>query len=1404
MTEPIPQPAPEPGPADAPVQSGSGDSLLDEQTRRWQQGDRVLVEELLAQWPDLALETEALLDLIYNEVVLRERQADSPQLDEYVARFPVLSPRLREQFEVHRALRQADYVTDGPSVARSAPGSRTIAPQSGTPQEGCTDRTMTLGAAAKGTSPVDWPKVLQGYEIVAQIGRGGMGVVFKAWQTKLRRLVALKMLRDGALANRGDLDRFHTEAEAIARLQHPHIVQIFEIGGKEGGSYFVMELVDGVSLDRKLAGQPQPVREAAALVETLARAMHYAHERGVIHRDLKPANVLVAADGQPKITDFGLAKLVAGGPEHTQSGSILGTPNYMAPEQASGKNRSISPATDVYALGAILYELLTGRPPFKGESSLETLSQVIAAQPVAPSRLRPALARDVETICLKCLAKDPVRRYASAQALAEDLHRFIQGEPIVARPAGRVERAARWANRNPVVAGLGAALLVVLIGSFLAITWKWLDAESQRQLAEDRANSEEQEKQKARAAELAALEAQVKADAAERLATGRANELEKTLYQHTIARTYQELLANHPARAEQLLSQCQPAFRAWEWRFLQRACQTHLLALGAGEPVALGVAYSPDGRYLASCGGKSENMHHPGAVRLWDAVSGKVHRVLLGHTGWVHAVAFSPDGRRLASVGADRTLRLWDVDTGDILRTCPGHADRGTAVAFSPDGKRIASAGDSGQVRIWDPDTGAQLLALDAATGTVRAVAFSPDSKGLAAAGRLPPVVRIWDAQTGRLIQTLKGHAADVFGVAYHPDGRLASASWDGTVKVWDTAGRALGTTIANNDLVSAVAFSPTGNWLVSGSFVDGSIRIYNGANAQLIRTIHAHTGSIYSLAVSADGRCVASAGEDGMIRVWDPELDQDGGSVNVGYIWAGQLAFDKNSKWVAIADRIPEALDHKNGPVAIRAFPSCALLRTVGTKNSVANGIAASPSSEILAIASTNKTVQLWSAETGQLLKELAGHDDAVTGVAFAADGNSVASVGKDATLRIWDVRAGREIFTMRDPAGPLYAIACSPRGPWLACGGQGNVVQLWDAHVRSKRRDLDAHTAPVKSLAFSPDGTLLASCGDDSFICVWDIASGREVHRLHGHASRIATIAFSPDGRRLVSASPTDRSVKVWDTAEGKELLSLEAQFAYCAAFSPDGSHLVAGRNLTLRVWEATEFGAAAKAIRLQLSASASQADFRMARRDWAQAADALSKAIESGLDDTEDQCSHAAVLLLAGREEQYRQACRKLVKRYGDTKDAHTAYNVARVCALDMIPPIDADQLLQLAGRAVNISPGTPWYRYTIGLAHVRAGNHRQAIGDLQKLASDSPAWTGQPANWLVIALCLHHQGMPDEAGKWLAKAVKWMDRDVPAMPWREFRLRVHLHDWLGCQFLRAEVERLIGGKREGSDE
>jgi serine/threonine protein kinase/tetratricopeptide (TPR) repeat protein len=423
--------------------------LQADQRERWQRGERTPVESYLNDRPGLHSDPEGLLDLIYHEMVLREESGDTPALPEYLQRFPQFSDEIRRLFEIHQVL-EHDPLDD------SLPTTRMDDPS----------------AAAPVDATIKMPAGMAGYELLGELGRGGMGVVYKARQVGLKRLVALKMILAGAHAGPRELARLRAEAEAAARLHHPNITQIYAIEENEGRPFLSLELVDGVSLNEHISKQSLPPAQAAALVETVARAMQYAHEHGVIHRDLKPNNILMTADGTPKVTDFGLAKLVDDAVSHgagiTGPEALLGTPHYMAPEQARGRVKEIGPATDIYSLGAILYELLTGRPPFRGSTILETLDQVRHREPIPPRRVRPVVPRDLDTICLKCLEKTPARRYATAGELADDLRRFLNYEPIRARPASWWQRTAKWARRRPAAAAL-AIFSAAIVPAFVAL-----------------------------------------------------------------------------------------------------------------------------------------------------------------------------------------------------------------------------------------------------------------------------------------------------------------------------------------------------------------------------------------------------------------------------------------------------------------------------------------------------------------------------------------------------------------------------------------------------------------------------------------------------------------------------------------------------------------------------------------------------------------------------------------------------------------------------------------------------------------------------------------------------------------------------------------------------------------------
>ncbi len=488
------------------------------------------------------------------------------------------------------------------------------------PPAAAVDLQATLPPApeSSGDAPEQVPP-LPGYEVLAELGRGGMGVVFKARHLGLGRVVALKMILAAGYASAEERQRFRTEAEAIARLQHPNIVAVHDFGEHDGKPYLSLEFCPQGSLDRKLNGTPLPPQQAAALVALLAAAMQAAHQQNVIHRDLKPANVLLTADGTPKVTDFGLAKKLdeAG---QTASGAIMGTPSYMAPEQAGGQGKAVGPAADVYSLGAILYECLTGRPPFKAATPLDTILQVVSDEPVPVRQLQPKCPRDLETICLKCLRKEPQKRYASAAELADDLGRYQVGEPITARPVGRLERAVKWVKRNPVVTGAALAVVLALVGGTTVSSLKYREAEAARFAAND-ALDREAKRVKERDAALEDARHQL-ANSSFLLAVAACDNRDVAV-------------------ARQRLVSIEEKHRGWEWHYFRRQATGGIFTLYGHVAPVLSVAFSPDGSRLVT---GSEDQ----TAKVWDARTGNSLLELKGHTEKVSSAAFSPDNLALS------------------------------------------------------------------------------------------------------------------------------------------------------------------------------------------------------------------------------------------------------------------------------------------------------------------------------------------------------------------------------------------------------------------------------------------------------------------------------------------------------------------------------------------------------------------------------------------------------------------------------------------------------------------------------------------------------------------------------------------------------------------------------------
>jgi eukaryotic-like serine/threonine-protein kinase len=1050
-----------------------------------------------------------------------------------------------------------------------------------------------------------------GYEVLQELGRGGMGVVYQARQTELGRPVALKMILAGAYAAAADLARFKAEAEAIARLQHPHIIQIHEIGEHEGLPYFSLELCPGGSLDKKLSGTPLPPASAAALVEQLARAVQAAHEKGVIHRDLKPANVLLAEDGSPRLTDFGLARKLDGAGQ-TASGAVMGTPSYMAPEQAAGQSRQVGPAADVYALGAILYECLTGRPPFRAATTLDTVRQVLTKEAVPPRQLNAQVPADLETICLKCLQKEPGKRYATAEALAEDLRRFGAREPIRARPVGRLERVAKWARRRPTAAallGVSALSLVVLAAGGLFFTSRL--AERNRELVE----------QRDRAKTLAGQEAEARKDAdAQRAAAVAARQQAEAQLSHVHAERGLRLLEAGTAlglldllaarRAAEDVPRLRQS-RTLLWSGWEAAYSGRLEQVLPSQAAVTAMAFAPEGRTLAT-------REQDGTIRLWDFSTARARGTIRTPQARAGAkLAFAPDGEtlrlhwRVGGLGSG--AQTWDVATGRPL-TPPIKASRPEEkVCLSPDGRwLITCAGATLQQRdartgkprgpswkaagpvaalLWSPDgklvvtLGNQLQWWDAATGKPHApctpapdrkrvttspnpLAFSPNGRWLIC--RFPTfqteTVLVHDAATGKplgppvTVDSLHGE------VRVSPDGTtLATVRsglgglQEGRVQLWRTAtGKARGAPLQPEGDAACLAFSPDSRLLATGGR-DGAARLWEVETGRPHGPSLGHAGQVTGVAFGPDGRLLATLDEGGTVRLWQtavppprkPALE----------VSASHFAFGPNGKWLAVV-----------GEKAIRRW-ELTTLRPLGRplrQEEPSEALACSPDGTLLAVG-TAKGIRLWDVASGKPHGTLLEFPQGLAVLAFRRDGKYLAAMSGEGVVQMWDPATGK----LHDPPfkgggaqAAFFDLQISTDGKLVATRCTFGVL-LWRADTGQALPP----SARQITCAMSPDGKVLVGGGEGAEgLSVQDPLTRRTVVRLPGARFSLLPAEFSPDGK-LVAVPNEDQTVQLWDVTTGKRHgpRLVTRQPIQRVVFAPDGKLLVtvaAGGDL--RLWD------------------------------------------------------------------------------------------------------------------------------------------------------------------------------------------------------------------------------------------
>ncbi len=1120
---------------------------------RLHQGEAIRLEHYLQRYPQLHELPGVVTNLLVIEYNLRGRRGSTPTLEEYQQRFPHLAAGLRARLTA-TVMTQADSAP-APSeplvtMAEAAPAPVLARTRPALPDE-----------VPQGQTPALPTSSVPGFELLSVLGHGGMGVVYKARQLSLGRIVALKMVLHAEYASSHQRRQLQAEAEAVARLQHPNIVQIYEVGEHKGLPYLALEYCGGGCLGDQLDGTPWQPQRAAKLVQTLARAVQAAHEAGVVHRDLKPGNVLLTANGEPKITDFGLAKRLDT-PGQTRTGALMGTPSYMSPEQGQGR-KDVGPPTDIYALGAVLYELLTGRPPFLGATVMETVRQVIDQEPVSVRRLQPRMPRDLETICMQCLHKEPHKRYATAAALAEDLHRFGAREPVAARPVGPVGKLAKWARRRPAVATLLVLLVTAVATGAVGMFVTYSEALRQRDRAEaeatranEKADEAETQSHRARAEAIRADEKAREAESQKHRADQKAYEAERQAYFAQIGRAVAQLQAGDYPAAAAVLDDTRAAQRGWEYGYLRRRAAGSVLSLLGHTAEVLAVCYSPDGASLASAS-------RDGSVRIWDVRSGVQTLQLEGHTGSVFGVCYSPDGQRIATASADQTARLWDARTGRQLAVLSGHTKWVTALCFSPDGAFIATASRDGSARLWDAHAGKMLQVLGGHQGPLNSIAYSPDGTRLVTASD-DKTARVWDASSGEAIFVLPDHGAAVRAVCYSPDGqRIATACQDGSLHFWNAhAGVRMQRLQGPPNSVNALCFSPDATHLASAQ--DHSVRVWDVRTAQeQTLLLRGHSGKVNAVCYSPDGMRLASASDDRTVRVWDACTAGQALRLHGHTDSVTAVAFSPDSTRLASASvdctvRIWDT--HSAEPV---------LLLRGHTKEVTA--VCYSPNGARLATASRDHSVRLWDAGSGIQIRLLDGQTSLLTAVCFSPDGLCLASGATDGTISIWDADSGTLLRRLHN-TGAVHAVCYSPDGSHIAMASGDNAARIWDVATGAPILELRGHSRSVSAVCYSPDGAQLATGCDGGTVGLWDAATGGWIQRLRGPHSDVAAVCFSPDGSRLATASQ-DGTVRLWDVHTGTETAELDdfADSLNALGFSPDGSRIAAGcQDGTVALWD------------------------------------------------------------------------------------------------------------------------------------------------------------------------------------------------------------------------------------------